>query len=213
MLLIKESGMNISISEIKEMQKTKLKFAQDGYAIFSEEQYDKSKNKKVFNKLGKNKAKYRYFYKETLKKDSGKNLLFILYNPSKADENKDDPTIANCRKLAEDKKFSSFCVVNIFPERNPSVDEINKNCNCIEYINECIKANTDIVLAWGEANEKKCREQLANLKIIEGKHYYYIVPENGNKIKNYHPSNRSWNRWYKGFKNAKLFEISAFNIK
>ena len=66
---------------IQDSVKKELDFA-NGYAVFSKEEYDKTSV--VYNRLGKNKAKYRYFYKENLESRNCKNLLFILFNPSKS---------------------------------------------------------------------------------------------------------------------------------
>ena len=63
-----------------------------GYMIFSKEKYEPA-----LDKLKQCQRKHRYYYYEQLAKDNAKNVIFVMFNPSTACPNCDDPTIRNCR--------------------------------------------------------------------------------------------------------------------
>ena len=50
----------------------------------------------------------------------GPQVLFVMLNPSTADENADDPTIRKCIALAKSWGFGSLAVGNLFAFRTPS---------------------------------------------------------------------------------------------
>ncbi|GCL64357.1 DUF1643 domain-containing protein [Pseudaquabacterium pictum] len=50
---------------------------------------------------------------------AGQPLLFVMLNPSTADDKKDDPTIRRCIAFAHAHGFPAFEVVNLFAFRTP----------------------------------------------------------------------------------------------
>ena len=63
-------------------------------------------------------GKYRYWLKREWKTGgNGKDVCFIMLNPSTADENTDDPTIRRYMGFAQQWGFSSLTVRNLFPYR------------------------------------------------------------------------------------------------
>lgn len=50
----------------------------------------------------------------------GPQVLFVMLNPSTADETKDDPTIRRCVGFAQSWSFGSLAVGNLFAFRTPS---------------------------------------------------------------------------------------------
>ncbi len=66
-------------------------------------------SKAVYSRCGR----YRYSLTRTWDGD-GPRLLWILLNPSTADERRNDPTIERCERRARALGFGAFGVVNIF---------------------------------------------------------------------------------------------------
>lgn len=66
----------------------------------------------VFSRCG------RYRYSLWRRWSAGDTLLFIMLNPSTADADHDDPTIARCRRRAERLGFGGLEVVNLFALRS-----------------------------------------------------------------------------------------------
>lgn len=54
----------------------------------------------------------------------GNQVLFIMLNPSTADETIDDPTIRRCISFAESWGFGALTVANLFAFRTPSPAEL-----------------------------------------------------------------------------------------
>ena len=94
-----------------------------GFMIFSKEEYEPA-----LDKLKQCQRKHRYYYYEQLAKDNARNVIFVMFNPSTACPNCDDPTIRNCRTLVENT-YGSMEIINIYSQRNPNVKEIVKDDN------------------------------------------------------------------------------------
>ena len=100
------------------------------------------------------KEKYRYTLRR--KWDEGPSILFIMLNPSTADEKKDDPTVSKCVRFAKSWGFGSLYVGNLFAYRSTDPEVIKKmgvwesigeeNDRHLAYLlTKCVK----IVVAWG----------------------------------------------------------------
>lgn len=66
-------------------------------------------------------GEYRYMLTRTvdpLLASIGPTLLFVMLNPSTADERIDDPTIRRCAGFARREKSSAFQVINLFALRS-----------------------------------------------------------------------------------------------
>ena len=174
-----------------------------GFMIFSEEKYESK-----IEKLKDCQYRNRYYYYEKFKNE-GKNIIFIMFNPSSACPNYDDPTIRNCRKLVEDK-YGSMEIINIFSQRNPNVKKIakDKNKENLEFIEEFLKnrKGTEVVIAWGYGKEKDYIEKVGEVKKLLNdftKLKITIKKEALEEIQNYgrHPAPPAWSI-FNGFENA-----------
>jgi hypothetical protein len=81
-------------------------------------------------------------------------IVFILLNPSTADEQRNDPTIRRCIGFARAWKFGSMEVVNLFAHRATDARELLKiddpvgeenNCYLIQAVERC----STVVVGWG----------------------------------------------------------------
>ena len=129
-----------------------------GFMIFSKEEYEPA-----LDKLKQCQRKHRYYYYEQLAKDNAKNVIFVMFNPSTACPNCDDPTIRNCRTLVENT-YGSMEIINIYSQRNPNVKEIVKDDNeeNLNFIKSFLdnSRGSDIVVAWGYGKEKEYKAQV-----------------------------------------------------
>lgn len=86
----------------------------------------------------------------------GPSILFIMLNPSTADEKKDDPTISKCVRFAKRWGFGSLYVGNLFAYRSTDPEGLKKiskgqaigeeNDRYLTHLlTKCVK----IVVAWG----------------------------------------------------------------
>ena len=210
-------GTELNEIEVDGFVFKKLKFNQKGFAIFSKETYEPNESK-----LKDYQAKYRYYYYEKLNSSNGKNgsLVYLMFNPAAASPYKDDATIKNCKKLAENNEYGSIEIINLFAERNPVIKDLNLNESNFnnEFIQEFINKRKDIniVIACGKTQGKKHSEKICNL--IKSCTNKYIIQINGkNELKqdssnkdlcliNRHPANQPWSK-YGGFdKAAKLYK-------
>lgn len=190
----------------------KLKFNQNGFAIFSKKTYKPNESK-----LKGYQSKYRYYYYEKLNNTNGNkgSLIYLMFNPAAASPDRDDATIKNCRKLACDNEYDSIEVINLFAERNPAIKDLkyDEGTFNIEFVKEFIeqRQNNAIVIACGKAQGKKYKEKICEL--IESCTNKYVIQVSGKKefnesssneylcLINRHPANQGWSK-YKGFKKA-----------
>jgi hypothetical protein len=101
---------------------------------------------------------YRYLLTRTLPKKTGKSALFVMLNPSTANEFKNDPTIARCVKFAEREGCDNLTIVNIFALRSTDPKVLKSHPDPIGPLNRDIVAREIMkvyskeglaVLAWG----------------------------------------------------------------
>jgi len=115
-----------------------------------------------------------YRYDLFRKWGQGPMLLFVMLNPSTADEFKLDRTVARCRKLAMKMDFGSFHVVNMFalistdPKKLEEVDDPVGKLNG-RYIGRLAKEAEKVIVAWGSHKLVKSREA-AVLKLLHKHH-------------------------------------------
>ena len=137
-----------------------------GFMIFSKEEYEPA-----LDKLKQCQQKHRYYYYEQLAKDNTKNVIFVMFNPSTACPDCDDPTIRNCRILVKNT-YGSMEIINIYSQRNPNVKEIAKDDNegNLNFIKAFLgnRRGSDIVVAWGYGKEKEYKTQVEAVeKLLE----------------------------------------------
>lgn len=145
-----------------------------GFMIFSKEEYEPA-----LDKLKQCQRKHRYYYYEQLAKDNAKNVIFVMFNPSTACPNCDDPTIRNCRTLVENT-YGSMEIINIYSQRNPNVKEIAKDNNeeNLNFIKAFLdnRRGSDIVVAWGYGKKKKYKDQVEAVEnLLEDFNKYKII--------------------------------------
>ncbi|HNB24523.1 MAG TPA: DUF1643 domain-containing protein [Candidatus Melainabacteria bacterium] len=79
---------------------------------------------------------------------------FVMLNPSKADAEKNDPTISRCISFAENLGCGSLEVVNLFAYRTAYPHEL-KSCRYPvgklndQYIREAMISSSLVIVAWG----------------------------------------------------------------
>lgn len=97
----------------------------------------------------------RYRYALTRTWDlSGKRLLFVMLNPSKATEVQNDPTVERCERRARALGFGAMQVTNIFAWRETDPHKMRKARDPIGPDNDSILQNgalwADLIIAaWG----------------------------------------------------------------
>ena len=79
--------------------------------------------------------------------------LYIMLNPSYADDESDDPTIRRLIFFSKKFKFGGFYVTNLFTQITPYPKELNLDNNSkkknLKIVSELIKKSDLIVYAWG----------------------------------------------------------------
>tara|TARA_Y100001935_G_scaffold201108_1_gene169475 strand:+ start:65 stop:526 length:462 start_codon:yes stop_codon:yes gene_type:complete len=80
-------------------------------------------------------------------------LLYIMLNPSIADDKKDDPTIKRLIFFTKKYRYGGFYVANLFTQITPYPKELNMDNHSkkknLKIISELIKKSDSIVYAWG----------------------------------------------------------------
>ena len=105
--------------------------------------------------------KYRYRLWRTLGKGTG-TLLWIMHNPSTADETIDDPTIRNCRGFADRWGFARIDVVDLFAwcaADRRALDIVNDpiGSETHHHTAAAIQDATEIICAWGDLATPRTR--------------------------------------------------------
>ena len=96
---------------------------------------------------------YRYQLERRWAK-KGREVTFVMLNPSSADATKDDPTLRACIQFAQRWAFGSLTVVNLFgyrtahPEVLKQVDDPVGEENDA-YVVAAVERAQQVVLAWG----------------------------------------------------------------
>ena len=97
--------------------------------------------------------KYRYRLTRRLGASS-RRLLFIMLNPSKADETQDDATIRRCIGFARSWGFGTLEVVNLFALMATHPAELRRAAEPVGkrndyHISAAVKAADRVICAWG----------------------------------------------------------------
>ena len=96
----------------------------------------------------------RYRYALWRQWASGPEVLFVMLNPSTADETADDPTIRRCIGLARSWGFGSLAVGNVFAYRTGSPARLKKTAQPIGAANDAwlrrLQRSASLTIAaWG----------------------------------------------------------------
>ncbi|MEI8390763.1 MAG: DUF1643 domain-containing protein [bacterium] len=161
-----------------------IKIPQYGNDFYNESQIDNQ----TYNKLKINYANKAYTnrlnYEIVFDFDNNKRLIFILFNPSTANEYNLDPTIRNCKRItqalnkAKNGNYGGILIYNTFTVRHPKIDEAlekidpNYEINNNPIFNICKSINqkdiNDICIAWGNSVKK-----LKKIKINDSNQSYF----------------------------------------
>ena len=101
--------------------------------------------------------KNRYFLKREWDRSKGL-LLYIMLNPSMADDKNDDPTIRRLINFTKKFNYGGFLVGNIFTKITPNPKEVDKsrgmtNKNFKELL-KLINKVDEVVYAWGNSTDE-----------------------------------------------------------
>ena len=109
--------------------------------------------------------------------------VFIMLNPSTADENEDDPTIRRCMNYARSWGYGGIKVVNLFAYRATNPKEL-KNVNDPigplnnQYIFDAVNTSDMVIAAWGTHGRLHNRDEKV-IRIFQGKLQYLDLTKGG----------------------------------
>lgn len=86
-------------------------------------------------------------------------LIFLMLNPSKADEIADDPTIKRCISFAKQMGYDGLLVLNCYAYRSTDARQLKLVADPIgpendNYIKSYASLFPDVICAWGNNAEK-----------------------------------------------------------
>jgi len=98
--------------------------------------------------------KYRYRLQRPVELEGSGIVVFIMLNPSTADEIVDDPTIRRCLGFARQINAYMIDVVNLFAYKATNPKELNEQHDPVgpendKYISDSIYGADTIICAWG----------------------------------------------------------------
>ena len=112
----------------------------------------------VFDRTG------RYRYRLWRRWAPGRQVLFVMLNPSTADETTNDPTIRRCAGFARSWGFASLAVVNLFALRATDPARLRAardpvGCDNDRHIAAAAAAAHAVVVAWGMHGDLHARDR------------------------------------------------------
>ena len=127
-------------------------------------------------------GKHRYLLTRNLLPDSNKTVLFIMLNPSKANEEDNDPTIKRCMDFARLWGYGLLKVVNLFSYIETDADKLKEHPQCElfddktnEYIKDSVIGSDKIIVAWGNNVIKIGVDRVLELaEMIKGKSVFCL---------------------------------------
>ena len=146
----------------------------------------------------------RYRYSLSRIWDSNKqNVLFVMLNPSTADEFKNDPTVERCERRARMLNFGAFCVCNIFAWRETNPYNLIKISNPIgednnlHILRASFSANL-VICAWGVHGKHLNRDKEVTKLLLDNNTKLYhlgLTKENHPKHPQYIPYSQEIIPW------------------
>jgi hypothetical protein len=106
-------------------------------------------------------------------------ILFVLLNPSTANEYKNDPTIRRCISFARTWNFGSIEVVNLFAYRATDYGELFKVSDPIgaennRFLMQAVERCSTVVLGWGTRGTLLGRDRQV-MSLFAGKKDVYCL--------------------------------------
>lgn len=113
---------------------------------------------------GGEKSEYRYSLKREWFGGKGK-MVFIMLNPSTADEKVDDPTVRRCMNRAMSDGYGCCEIVNLFAIRGTDPKVLKQVDDPVgpendKHIERAVKSAKAVVIAWGNHGQfldRNCR--------------------------------------------------------
>jgi hypothetical protein len=98
-------------------------------------------------------GQYRYSL-QRLWQPQGPEVAFVMLNPSRADAERDDPTLQACIRFAQRWAYGSLVVVNLFGYCTAYPDALKKVADPVGpendvYLMAAVERSHQVVLAWG----------------------------------------------------------------
>jgi hypothetical protein len=106
-------------------------------------------------------------------------IVFILLNPSTADEQKNDPTIRRCMGFAQAWNFGSMEVVNLFAYRATDYRELFRASDPIgeennRFLMQAVERCSTVVLGWGTRGKFLGRDRQV-IQMLTGRNNVYCL--------------------------------------
>ncbi len=113
-------------------------------------------------------GKYRYTWRRPLNLLGDFPVCFLMHNPSKADEERSDPTVTRCTNFALGWNATGIIVLNRFAFRSTNPEGLwetddpvgPQNDEAIQEVAEFVhRLNGKIIVAWGQPGRKTKKAQ------------------------------------------------------
>ena len=105
-------------------------------------------------------------------------LVYVLLNPSTADETTNDPTISRCIDIARYNGYGAIQVMNLFAYRATEPCDLKKGCDPVGPDNdrylEDIRPEQKVLVAWGNHGSFMNRSQKV-LELLKGKNLWCVA--------------------------------------
>ena len=97
--------------------------------------------------------RYRYWLEARMSDRDGV-CLFLMLNPSRADESRSDPTVTRCKGFAKEWGYGVLWVCNLFAMRSPHFEVLKQSADPVgpmndDHIAEYAGGADRVVCAWG----------------------------------------------------------------
>jgi hypothetical protein len=121
----------------------------------------------------------QYRYRLTRTWGNGPSLIFLLHNPSTADERKDDPTITRCMGRASNEGYGGVVILNLFAMRATDPKDLLYVEDAIgpendAYLHNELSNAHRIVCAWGNLHKKLATRENQVLTLIGARQLYCL---------------------------------------
>jgi len=98
--------------------------------------------------------KYRYLLWQDFTDNPKKVVVFLMLNPSTADEMKNDPTVERCERFAKKWEFDGYEVTNLFAWRDTDPKKMRQAEDPIGpdndyYIKKSCQGADQVICGWG----------------------------------------------------------------
>jgi hypothetical protein len=123
-------------------------------------------------------SRYRYSLWRAWSNDSPR-IVFILLNPSSADEERNDPTIRRCIGFARAWNFGSIEVVNLFAYRATDAKELLKVVDPVgeennRFLMQAVERCSTVVVGWGTRGTSLGRDRQV-MSLLTGRNDVYCL--------------------------------------